>query len=294
MPETRVYFPLDRIVHDIGGRIASPGSAALIAKNRAGVKSALVFVHGFGTTAVLSWTGFPEACESDELFAPYDVFFYGYPSKSKQLGTLASGLSHFLAQLSSGDLPRLILADLGFPEAAFAAYDRVTLVGHSMGAVVAREAMLLLELHKHSLINRVSLRFFAPAHAGARLPSALLAAAEAFPLMRALVSAITPFLPASEDLDRTRSAYLGRLRAKTEELVAGGRTALAADCVFGDGEMIVIVDHFAGDRRQIPDPSPHDHFNVVKVTKAWGWPVRFVCSGVESWDTTEHGSPKTD
>src|SRR5262249_43508878 len=160
-------------------------------------------------------------------------------------------------------LHRRILLELGDGSVQPQRYDRIVVCAYSMGAVVAREAALLAAERIEALGARPSLRLFAPAHSGARVLTDLLAVGGAFPPLRKLVTAAGALVPALEDLDRERSAYLERLRSRTEALAGEGHAWLAARCVFGASENVVVVDQFDSDARQVPDPAGRDPFSLA-------------------------------
>jgi len=130
-------------------------------------RKAVVFVHGFGGTALGTWSEFPKILNLDPRFAATDLIFYGYDGKSIRANNSAKLLGRFLNGLISKPA-NVVNNSLGFRERpSDFSYDLVVIVGHSLGAVVSRRALIDAHRNQESWILRTRLVLFAPAHCGA-------------------------------------------------------------------------------------------------------------------------------
>jgi pimeloyl-ACP methyl ester carboxylesterase len=148
-----------------------PESLALLSTRSA--TKAIVFVHGFGGAADSTWEMFPRSIRAMPEAVAADAFFIDYPSTTRSVAFCAAKFRQFLLDLLREPSPRVVNGSLpeGVPRRPLPLrYEKIILVGHSMGAVVARRALLdldrdVLEPHERDLLHML---FFAPAHKGAR------------------------------------------------------------------------------------------------------------------------------
>jgi len=134
---------------------------------------ALVFVHGFGGRPLATWSQFTSLLARQPSCAHHDIFFFGYDGKHTEVVASAGQFRDFLNDLMAS--PKDMYLRSGAAAAGRAkhhrTYSKVVVVGHSLGAVVARRA--LLDAYNDSTHRRwarkVNLLFFAPAHVGAKL-----------------------------------------------------------------------------------------------------------------------------
>jgi triacylglycerol esterase/lipase EstA (alpha/beta hydrolase family) len=138
----------------------------------------LVFVHGFSGKAVGTWSSFPSLLAQQPKCSGWDLIFFGYDGV------------HTEAVSSAGDLAELLDAIAASPADLYAkstsspnalrqppdVYTRIVLVAHSLGAIVARRAML--DGYNRSTpapwSKKTEFFAFAPAHNGAKLMSLVL------------------------------------------------------------------------------------------------------------------------
>lgn len=131
-------------------------------------KKAIVFVHGYMGSAIPTWTMFESLLPLRPKAKDYDLYFYGYNCFSAS--TVAEGLllCAFLQQLHSSPMD---LAKSSLPLAAGRAtpfhYESVLLVGHSIGAIVCRRALLYARDSGYGWMPQTTMVLFAPAHNGA-------------------------------------------------------------------------------------------------------------------------------
>ena len=100
-------------------------------------EAAVVFVPGFTGDAVKTWTGFPDMLAEDPDLGRYDFYFWGYPSNLK--------LSYMLTKYFWEDDPNLTTIGRGLRtllDSTIAGYEKLVLVGHSMGGLVIQASVL--------------------------------------------------------------------------------------------------------------------------------------------------------
>jgi pimeloyl-ACP methyl ester carboxylesterase len=153
-----------------------PGSQVLLLKVPA--HTAIVFVHGWGGTAGGTWEFFPKALATLPAAASSDIYLLDYPSTNHQVPFCAAQLRNFLIDILQDPMDRIVNLSLPREAALHAAthrYERIVLVAHSMGAVVARRAILDIERAPPQgltveAVAKFKLLFFAPAHIGSDVP----------------------------------------------------------------------------------------------------------------------------
>ena len=128
----------------------------------------VVFVHGFRGSAVKTWTQFPSLMEKNPATGDCDYVYYGYDSPKYSVFVSGDRLYRLLDR-AGGDSG--VLADESLPPTAARrgtgnTYDLIVLVAHSLGAVIARQALLLAHESHRPWADRVRLVLFAPAHKG--------------------------------------------------------------------------------------------------------------------------------
>ena len=175
-------------------------------------ESGVIFVHGFKGNPSTTWVDFEHLVDGIEKYrdswGKCDLFFYGYASHN-QIRPLAESFLEFLKYVATRNEQRLIKSDLPLPsvienvsaiptgllsQRGKAKYRNLTLVGHSTGAVIIRQAILLHLKQVRTerpdfaawvadqktpdapdfgdqLIVRAFVRLFAPAHLGGSCPA---------------------------------------------------------------------------------------------------------------------------
>lgn len=170
----------------------------------------VVFVHGFAGSAVKTWRAFYEGQARYGWWRESDLLFVGYRSLHDEVGYVASTLRVLVGRafpspqdgmlpLRQGDIP----------------YARLVLVGHSLGGVILRMALLEeLRAQPSSPLLAAALLLFSPA-TGGFVPSGLLGAFRELGLWSA-VEAVLSGAP-SYNLLRRKIDDLARLRGDTEQ-----------------------------------------------------------------------------
>jgi pimeloyl-ACP methyl ester carboxylesterase len=154
-----------------------PHSQALLARQRG--LSCIIFVHGWGGSSGSTWEQFPEGLATMPETARSDVFLIEYPTRAHTVAFCASRFRQFLFDVVRNPAEKVVNPSLAFGAPlrdAKEQYDRILMVAHSMGAVVARRALLdsseraaPAERLTDDELRRIRMLFFAPAHCGSRI-----------------------------------------------------------------------------------------------------------------------------
>jgi hypothetical protein len=159
----------------------------------------LVFVHGYTGKAVKTWEEFDSLIPQDDFFKGYDVLFYGYPGFRSNVIAGAALLCEMLEAIYGN--PEMLIQNprIANSRPKLARYDQIGLVGHSLGSLLIRWALVIASKEKGMGWKKADPRFvlFAPAHSGNLLETALeeLRSSWAFGSMAGAVLGISsPFL----------------------------------------------------------------------------------------------------
>jgi hypothetical protein len=214
---------------------------------------------------------------SEQLCRLSDIVFYGYDGMRAYARTSGILLAQFIHELleQSADVVNKTLPKTASPRPEFK-YDRVTIVAHSLGAIVARVALLLLsdELRARADLT-MQLVLFAPAQNGTRVIPFSIAGLRGVPFVGALGAVALIVFPVLQDL-RAGSKTLKRLAMDTKAAIDEGAEHLVArSIVWGEQDFVVLNDPFCGD--------PHgkvfagkDHRTVCKPTPTFVEPLQEV------------------
>jgi pimeloyl-ACP methyl ester carboxylesterase len=171
------HFPVSGMLWSRDSGVFSGSLAMLLTAPVA--DTAIVFVHGWGGSAEGTWAEFPSAIRAMPEAAQADAFFLNYPSRKLSVAVCAGETKEFvhdLLRVPGANVVNLSLPDDVTPRALAWRYARLVLVGHSMGAVVIRRALLDMDraLAPDGLTpaeaSGIRLLLFAPAHRGSSLP----------------------------------------------------------------------------------------------------------------------------
>jgi pimeloyl-ACP methyl ester carboxylesterase len=227
---------------------------------------AVVFIHGFGGHSLSTWSEFNNLLPLEREADGVDLFFYGYNSLRADVRASAGIFCQFLDGLMtnpSGALnPLIISSDLQRPPNF--QYREIIVVAHSLGAVVARQALVDACESTKSWTSRIRLILFAPAHCGARaVKLASMLSTGSFWL--SFVASLGRFnAPSLTDLEPD-SKFLQELARKTSDLTAKGHHRLRPELVVhAELENIVETIGFAGDPPARETLAGMDHMAVCK------------------------------
>lgn len=246
----------------------------------------IVFVHGFNGKAKATWNDFPALIPNEPKFHAADIIYYGYDGVFTQ------------ATISAVELRKHLEGFLKCPVATFddsvpdsrkgsrngwKGYDKVVLVGHSLGAVICR-LVLLFAHRKHKDAGSstspwprdVKLILFAPAHLGTDVANLAAQLVAPIPVLGNLLAPLAKSrAQVVRDLE-IDSPTLKDLRECVKEALAGGADQLVANTVaFGVSERVVVTNVFCA------DPTPdvvdgHNHTSVCKPTNTFKTPIEFI------------------
>jgi hypothetical protein len=143
------------------------GKSSQASYSLAGAREAVVFLHGYSGAPVKTWIAFPELLSGFQPFEGLDLIFCGYDSVAEHTESCADRFKTILEQLLVR--PASPRRPASIPRHGTAPYERILIVAHSMGAVVARRALILADEDGLAWTAQVRLVLYAPAHHGARL-----------------------------------------------------------------------------------------------------------------------------
>ncbi|MCA4897974.1 MAG: esterase/lipase family protein [Bacteroidota bacterium] len=220
----------------------------------------IVFVHGFGGNAITTWNNFPSLILEDPDFKRADIIFYGYDTLGGRAGDHAAELYDFLKKLVKPLAAKILPARQKLPERT---YKKIVLVAHSLGAIIARQTLLLAHDAKDAWVKSCNLALFAPAHQGASIVSL---AFKALPGLWTIVGLVAKYkYPVLDDLDPDSDGIIKSVREQTIALQSNnkGDFTKAKLVVYAKGDKIVKNIPYPGDTAPKVVKS-HDHMSVCK------------------------------
>jgi pimeloyl-ACP methyl ester carboxylesterase len=271
------------------------------ATNAPHVERAVVFVHGFLGHSYETWLAFQELFDrpqSDPWWDGSDLYFFGYDSFNTSVSKTAETLLTFLDCLEPASPDWFMVRPSDNPlYSAFAAtqlretptsYRELILVGHSLGGLVLRYALLqrLLPLKFTGLtplaspvLQNARLRLFAPAINGSR-PTGIKAFILSTAGPGALARALMRQSPSYNDM-LPNGALIGPTRKSTQDLAEQHPAvmALRAEIVWGESETVVSDTKYDCDQVNDSRSSGKDHVTVCKPDTLASPAVRMVRNG---------------
>lgn len=235
---------------------------------------ALVFVHGFAGKATSTWQEFPSLLMQDPKCQGVDLVFFGYQSTTVRANLSAAVLYNFLNDFFSRPSEIINETVSGTEQRSpNFALDKITLVGHSLGAALCRQVVVDAERQRAPWAPRVQLILFAPAHLGADVIQLASPALSIGGLGVAIASFLKFKYPVLRDLE-PNSRFLRDLLRQTEDFLAKRKHPhlVARLVAFGDKERVVDTNKFAHD----PVPKVYHgkgHFDVCKPSTGFLKPV---------------------
>lgn len=231
-------------------------------------RKALLFIHGFSGEAITTWSDFHTILPECPKCSGYDLFFYGYDGLRAQMNASAAIFRSFVDRLL-GQTQEFLAANLP-PSAQRPTsfeYDELVIVAHSLGAVIARRALLDGTRGKLKWVSRTKLVLYAPAHMGARVADLALEAASSFKFLRFFGIGARFVSPLIDEL-KPDSRALKSLLEDTATATKGGANPhlIAKKVVIAQYEKIVENGTFGDDPP--PDAIPGTtHTSVCKPRK---------------------------
>lgn len=244
----------------------------------------VIFVHGWRGDATSSWGGFYTP-PNDDWWQDADLVFVQYDSTAETVTATSDRIRRQIGDFFPVPYKRMLVDEEGPVRADFdSPYDELVLVGHSLGGLVLRRA-LVDSMHEwrasgyragqRPVILEAALRLFSPASAGFQ-PRGLLGAFKSAPLWWIAEMFLTS--GAYPDLQRG-SVLIKQTQDWTEAYGGDGRaSALAASILWANPERVVITDRYETDARtQTADKTTHS--SVCKPSDKYTLPYRFVQKG---------------
>lgn len=209
----------------------------------------VLFVHGYGGDAVSTWADFDRLSIKRSEFSGCDILFYQYDGVQSELRAssnlfydLLTWAFRYPAVSINQSLSQAAQRPVSF------GYDRVILVCHSLGAVIARFALLRATKEKQTWASKVKLVLFAPAHKGARIAELALETAGHFRFLALFAGLVKIKSPLIKQLAQGSDELVELETETVEELSGGANRHLVADKVcIAEREHIVFNDKFGMD-----------------------------------------------
>ena len=285
-----------------------PNSYALLSRSRLR-ETAVIFVHGFIGDAADTWIDFQTLVDEPESdwWNSSDLFFYDYSTTAFNIAVQSARFRVFLNKIFPQ--PVKDLAAYPSPELTeqfglrtedielASEYRRLVLVGHSLGGVVIREAIvdaaIDYENNQRSVFRTTMLerppaafqwlegtiRLFAPAVFGfapRQFAGFCYQLAAELPRLGRFLKPVLKSNPVHEELQADSERLLD-LRRRTEALAAKFEwmESLRGHLIFGAKENIVYMDRYDCDPvYEIIEG--HDHRSICKPNRLYRKPLEFV------------------
>lgn len=257
--------------HSIQAKIQKWGKKTYVNWAKQPTGKALVFIHGFNGSSSSTFGDFHTEFRYRPEYAGYDVYFFSYDSMFKQI---ANSALHFLKFLKAiHDDINSVIKSSGVKVTRNNHYSKIVIVGHSLGAVVTRQALNDGYDAKESWLNKCELIFFAPAHMGAREE---VTSFVNFPSFLKCLGPFTKYVVVTLSQLVNQNIIILPMIAKCNTIITLGITSytVAKKIVWADGERVVKNVKF------LQDPNaeilPGNHTRVCKPTKSFEDPFKEV------------------
>ena len=223
-------------------------------------KSLIIFIHGFLGNASGTWRDTPQLLMQDSHFDDSDFFFYQYKAERTPIRISSRFFMEKIEELIDK-----------YEGNSTNKYKKILIVAHSMGAVVARWAIIDAISQEKKWKERVNFTFFAPAHCGAR-PD------EVFQLIYSIATKISfrsIVFPTIDELSAD-SILLRRLKSECENEKNVNLANLVTESIFhAEKESVVFVNDFM-DSENFTCITEKDHITIVKATKRYLDPIEII------------------
>jgi len=200
--------------------------------SNAPTRRAIIFVHGYNGDTLKTWKQFDDFLPSDPNAAGYDLIFYGYDGLYGTIWPLSQALCDFLTQFNQH--PGGLQTKQPAPAAKLRSqpYDRVIVVAHSLGAILARWALIMANNQGCTWMPKTELVLFAPAHNGARPGQLVRFAFGGLSFLRFFAAYALFKSPLIDELD-SGSRIFKRFRSDVKTALKGGK------CPFLRARMVI-------------------------------------------------------
>jgi hypothetical protein len=252
--------------------LSSYGKQTYVNWSLRNVNKAVVFIHGFSGSSLETFGDFNIEFRFRSEYFDHDVYFYGYDSLRVQTVISSNTFFSFLEAIQ--DNLNDIIAESGVSVQRTEKYSEIVIVAHSLGAVVARYALLIGVRKNMTWLENCKLVLFAPAHKGAKKAVKLYNQLPGFlkyigPLTEFFVVTINEVMEGSDLIREIEEKYLSLLQKGTYQF------AIAKKVVWAELDKIVNCSDFAN------DPSAEvfigrNHTNVCKPSNSFIKPFEIV------------------
>jgi hypothetical protein len=228
-------------------------------------RKAILFIHGFSGCGLLTWSKFNTLLPPRPNGQQRDLFFYSYDGLRADLMASAALFRDFLTRFFAGagflnpHLPAMM------PRPDDFAYDELLIAAHSLGAVIARRALLDATTTGMEWVKRTKLILYAPAHTGASVATLALETVSCFPFIK-FFGALARFQsPLIDQLAKNSSLLTQLLRDTNAACIRGAnRHLIPCRIITAEYEKIVNSDYF-GELDPVPQAIPNTtHTTVCK------------------------------
>jgi alpha-beta hydrolase superfamily lysophospholipase len=229
------------------------------------VRKAILFIHGFHGDAIKTWSDFHLLLPECEKCIGQDIYFYGYDGLRAEMTASAAMFRDFLDRLF---IRTSTMINESLPSTAKRAddfsYDELVIVAHSLGAVIARRALLDATKSEKSWVLKIKLVLYAPAHCGASVAKLALEASSSLPFIKYFAPLARLKSPLIDQLT-PGSPDLTRLLDETLNACKNGNNPHLVACkvVIAEYEEIVRNDSFGNDPPPVAIPETY-HTTVCK------------------------------
>ena len=266
--------------------------------------TAIVFVHGLFGNPVTTWWEFQNLIDRDAsqgFWSRSDVYFYQYESFGHSVSELSQRLREFLTLVFPAPsrnifelevLPEIreILApgSLVLEPRLPATYSSLYLVGHSLGGVAIRQALVDFatiwkaqgpERQQVEAFLKAEVRLFSPAIRGFQ-PTGIRGFLYHYAANNPIIAAFYDSLKTLQEL-RADSVRLSELQRDTERFANeyNWMTAMVANIIYAEND-IVYPGRYECDRVERTQTN-HDHESACKPHPRYPEPLWFVEHGVD-------------
>jgi hypothetical protein len=237
----------------------------------------VVFIHGYGGNAITTWKMFFTLLRSDPFFYDKDIIYYGYKSKEYQAADHAGDFYEFLNDhaLSSEETSfcSMALEERNFEKRS---YEKVTIVAHSLGAIVTREALKTAFDNKCEWLSKVQMMLFAPAHLGANILPLIFETLDISSVTRLIGLHFKYTTPVLNDLEKGSEILLKIMKETRKLLQEKKGTFTKAKCVVhakGDRVVQNLKFNEDSDAKRIEGKT---HKKVCKPSIEYEEPIEFL------------------
>lgn len=215
----------------------------------------IIFVHGFGGNATGTWDEFSKLKNDHERFTESDIIFYGYPSLQQQVNNNALIFKKFILD---NQKPTNDYNDCSYRNITNESeYESIVLVGHSLGAIIIRRALLTLKQEggHNVLLDKIKMLLFAPAHKGTLIKASYISG----PTLLGVLGSIGIYKTPSFSNLQSNSATITSLLQDTQHYIDIGDFdfTIAAKVIWANEDQIVENDRFFLDPVAIPEEGSH-------------------------------------